>query len=102
MKPRFDSILARIMWLHVLALVGVFGAVSFAAWYLLGTTADNLEERLLLDHAINVADHLKPAGDGWALDLPPDLQALYGRNYGGYALSVIGSSNGVVFFIASG
>ena len=97
MKLHFKSILARIMWLHVLALVGVFGAVSLAAWYLLGATADDFEERLLLDHAVNVADHLKPAGNGWTLDLPPDLQALYGRGYGGYALSVIDSNNGVVF-----
>jgi len=97
MKLRFHSILARIIWLHVLVLVGVFTAVSFAAWYLLGATADGLEERLLLDHAMNVADHLQPAGDGWKLDLPPDLQALYSRGYGGYALSVVASSNGVVY-----
>jgi len=97
MKMHFHSILARIMSLHVLALVAVFGGVSLAAWYLLGATADNFEERLLLDHAANVAEHLKPAGNGWTLDLPPDLQALYGRGYGGYALSVIDSNNGVVF-----
>jgi len=97
MKLRFHSILARIIWLHLLVLVGVFTAVSFAAWYLLGATADGLEERLLLDHAMNVADHLQPAGDGWKLDLPPDLQALYSRGYGGYALSVVASSNGVVY-----
>src|SRR5438874_3529185 len=97
MKLRLNSILARIMWLHVLALVGVFGGVSLAAWYLLGATADNFEERLLLDHAANVAEHLKPADNGWTLDLPPDLGALYGRGYGGYALSVIDSNNKVVF-----
>ena len=85
------------MWLHVVTLVCVFGAVSFAAWYLFGATADDLEERLLLDHAMTVADHLEPAGDGWSLELPPDLQALYSRGYGGYALSLIDSNDRVVF-----
>lgn len=97
MNLRFKSILGRIMWLHVLTLVCVFGAVSFAAWYLFGATADELEERLLLDHAMTAAEYLNPAGDGWMLDLPPDLQILYSRGYGGYALSVIDSDNRVVF-----
>ena len=102
MKLRFDSILGRIMWLHVLTLVCVFSAIAFAAWYLFGATADDFEERLLLDHATTVADHLKPAGDGWVLDLPPDLLALYSRGYGGYALSVIDSNNRVIFSSLSG
>ncbi len=97
MRFRFKSILGRIIWLHVLSLAGVFAAVSFAAWLLLGSTWDSFEERLLLDHAVTVAEHLKPADHGWSLDLPPDLQALYGRGYGGYALSVVDQDNRVVF-----
>jgi signal transduction histidine kinase len=97
MRIRFKSILQRIIWLHVLALAGVFGTISVAAWYLLGTTANNLEERLLLDHAANVAEHLRAGSGGWTLDLPPDLQTLYGRSYGGYALSIIDDSGRVLF-----
>ncbi len=97
MKIRFKSILDRIIWLHVLALAGVFGTISIAAWLLLGATANNLEERLLLDHAMNVAEHLQAGNGGWSLELPPDLQALYGRGYGGYALAVIDGSGRVLF-----
>jgi signal transduction histidine kinase len=101
-KLPFKSILGRIIWLHVLSLAGVFAAVSFAAWLLLGSTWDSLEEQLLLDHAMTVAQHLKPAAAGWSLDLPPDLQALYGRGYGGYALSVVDQGDHVVFSSLSG
>ncbi len=90
MSLRFRSILQRIISLHVLALAGAFGAISFAEWFVLGSTANDFEQRLLLDHATTVAEHLQLAGDKWRLDLPPDLAALYGRGYGGYALTIEG------------
>lgn len=96
MRLRFKSILQRIISLHVLALAGMFGAISFAAWFVLGATANDFEQRLLLDHAETVANHLELAGDRWTVDLPPDLAALYGRGYGGYALSVIDENGRVV------
>ena len=96
MRLRFKSILQRIISLHVLALAGVFGAISFAVWFVLGATANNFEERLLLDHAMTVAQHLQLEGDRWTVDLPPDLAALYGRGYGGYALAIMDENGRVV------
>ena len=97
MKIRFKSIIERIIWLHVLAFAAIFGAVSLAGWFVLGATANGFEERLLRDHAANVASHLEYRDGGWSLQLPPDLQVLYGRAYGGYALSIIDDSDRVVF-----
>lgn len=96
MRLRFKSILQRIISLHVLALAGVFGAISFAAWFVLDATANDFEQRLLLDHAMTVAEHLQLAGDRWSVDLPPDLAALYGRGYGGYALAIIDENGHIV------
>lgn len=96
MRLRFKSILQRIISLHVLTLAGVFGAISFAIWFVLGATANDFEERLLLDHATTVAQHLQLSGDRWILDLPPDLAALYGRGYGGYALVIVDENRQVV------
>lgn len=96
MTLRSSSILQRIISLHVLSLAGVFGAISFAVWFVLGATADNFEQRLLLDHATTVAEHLQFAGDRWNVDLPPDLSALYGRGYGGYALAIIDENGRIV------
>lgn len=96
MRLRFKSILQRIISLHVVALAGVFGAISFAVWFVLDATANDFEQRLLLDHAMTVAEHLQLAGDRWTIDLPPDLAALYGRGYGGYALAIIDENGHVV------
>lgn len=96
MRLRFKSILQRIISLHVVALAGVFGAISFAVWFVLDATANDFEQRLLLDHAMTVAEHLQLAGDRWTIDLPPDLAALYGRGYGGYALAIIDEKGRVV------
>jgi len=97
MRVRFKSILSRIIWLHVLALAGLFAAISFAAYFLLGATANDFEERVLHDHATAVASHLKASGGGWSLELPPDLEALYSRGYGGYALTVVDDGGRTVF-----
>ncbi|HEX5280137.1 MAG TPA: ATP-binding protein [Micropepsaceae bacterium] len=96
MRLRFKSILQRIISLHVLALAGVFGAITFAVWFVLGATANNFEQRLLLDHATTVAQYLQLNADRWTVDLPPDLAALYGRGYGGYALAIIDENGRVV------
>src|SRR5579872_4484068 len=96
MTFHFRSILQRIISLHVVALAGVFAAISVAAWFLLGATANTFEQRLLLDHATTVADHLTLKNNQWDLDLPPDLAALYGRGYGGYALAVLDDAGRVI------
>jgi signal transduction histidine kinase len=97
MRLRFKSILSRIIWLHLLAWAGVVIAVSYTAYFLLSATANVFEERLLRDHAAVVAQYLKLSDGNWSLQLPPDLQALYSRGYGGYALAIIDDGKRLVF-----
>src|SRR5262249_36493887 len=97
MRLRFKSILSRIIWLHLLALAGMFGAISFAAYYLLAESSNNFEERVLRDHAAAVATNLVFHDGDWKLSLPPDLQTLYSEGYGGYELAVADDTGRVIF-----
>src|SRR5262245_32839817 len=97
MRLRFKSILSRIIWLHLLALAGMFGAISFSAYYVLGASANNFEERVLSDHAAAVAADLAMQGSEWTLSLPPDLETLYAENYGGYDLAVADENGHVIY-----
>jgi len=94
---RSPSILQRIIWLHVLALAGVTIAIIAATYFLLTSTWNNFEEQILRDHAQNIASHLEVDNGHWTLSLPPDLQAIYSRGYGGYALAVVGDDNRVIY-----
>jgi signal transduction histidine kinase len=94
---RSPSILKRIVWLHVLALAAVTIAITSAAYLLLSATVNDFEERTLRDHAASVALHLALEKTGWVLHLPSDLQAIYSRGYGGYALAVVGDDGRVAY-----
>jgi len=96
-RLRFKSILSRIIWLHLLALAGVFIMVSSASYFLLDTTAGVFEERVLRDHAAAVAQHLGMSKGNWSMELPPDLKLLYSGGYDGYALAVIDDANRTIF-----
>src|SRR5580693_9320183 len=94
---RSPSILKRIVWLHVLALAGVTIAIIAATYFLLNSTWNDFEEQILRDHAQSIASHLELESGRWTLKLPPDLEAIYARGYGGYALAVVSDRNGVIY-----
>jgi hypothetical protein len=68
-----------------------------SAYYLLGASARDFEERVLRDHAATVAQYLSVQDGHWSLALPPDLDVLYSRGYGGYALAVMDDARQLVF-----
>lgn len=82
------SITGRIMFAHFLALAASAVVVSAAAYFLLTSTVDDYEERILRDHAVAVAQYLSLSNGSWKLSLPPELRAIYTRGYGGYILAV--------------
>jgi signal transduction histidine kinase len=96
-RGRSPSILHRIIALHVVALGGVTIAITAAAYFLLNSTVNDFENRILRDHAASVASYLAFAGGRWSLALPPDLQAIYTKGYGGYALAVVGDDGKVIY-----
>jgi signal transduction histidine kinase len=97
MRTHAPSILSRIIWLHVLAVVCISIAVSVASFIVLNSTANELEERILRDHANVVAAALALRDGKWSLDLPADLRTVYSRGYGGYALAIIDDAGRTVF-----
>ena len=97
MRSGSPSILYRIVGLHVLALGGVTIAVTAAAYFLLNSTVNDFENRILRDHANSVASYLAFDKDRWSLALPPDLRAIYTKGYGGYALAVVGGDGRVIY-----
>ena len=82
------SIVNRIIGLHLLALVATSLLVSGAMYFLLNSTINNYEQRILRDHAVVVAKYLTLNKDRWSFQIPEDLQAIYSRGYGGYGLAV--------------
>ena len=98
MTSRPKSILARVIYLHILA-VGITGiALSLAAYLLLDTIATSIQNQTLREHADTISDDLKPLpGGGWDLKLPPDLMTLYVHGYNGFAFSVVDQSGHTLF-----
>jgi signal transduction histidine kinase len=88
MRKTGTSIVGRIIFAHFLALAASAVVVSAAAYFLLTSTVNDYEQRILRDHAIAVAQYLTFQNGHWTLSLPPELQAVYTRGYGGYALAV--------------
>jgi signal transduction histidine kinase len=97
MRLPFRSILSRIIWLHVCALIGLAIVISSASYFLLDSTANDFEEGILGDHAKTVAEYLQLSDGQWKLALPLDLQATYLRGYGGFALAVADAAGNVIF-----
>ncbi len=85
----FRSILARIIWLHVVALAMAAIAVPIAAYLLLNSTTSNFENAALRAHADTIAKYLKLSGDGaLEINLPPDLRTFYAHGFGGFAFAI--------------
>ncbi|HEX3664419.1 MAG TPA: ATP-binding protein [Rhizomicrobium sp.] len=96
--PRAGSILSRILWLHVAALVAVAVAMPLATYLLLETTANGFENQTLRAHAESIAAYLKSGPDRhFRLDLPPDLRTFYQHGFDGFAYSIVDGSNRVLF-----
>ncbi len=97
-KLRFQSIISRILSLHMLA-IGVTSIVMPAALYgLLRSAANDLHRGALDEHANTIEKYLsRDQGGNWHLDLPPNLRELYSTSYGRYAYAVVDSSGRLLF-----
>src|ERR1700689_1110343 len=101
--PHFNSILSRIIWLHVLAIAAVAAIMPVAVYQLLSSTAASLQNRTLQEHGDTIAGYLEWHADGsWGLDLPADLRALYAHSYDGFAFAVLDSTGNVLFSSLAG
>jgi signal transduction histidine kinase len=95
---QFKSIISRIISLHVIAIGLTSIVMPLALYWLLSSTASDLQHRALRDHADTLARYLKMGRDGtWTLALPAGLQELYSEAYGRYGYAVLDEQGGVLF-----
>lgn len=88
--PHFQSILSRIVILHVIAVVITSVAMSFAISWLLNRATNNLHNEAMRRQANLVASYLKLDSAGkLTIDLPPELQGFYSQPYGRYVYAVL-------------
>ncbi|SHN81937.1 ATP-binding protein [Bradyrhizobium erythrophlei] len=95
---RFESIISRIVILHVIVVAITSVLMSAALSWLLSVATSNIHNQAMQEQAVSLAEHLAPRADGTlALNLPPSLQGLYSQPYGRYAYAVI-DENGKTLF----
>src|SRR5947207_482451 len=95
---RFKSILSRILFLHVVALVITAICLPLALYWFLKSDVENLQRRALQGQAEALANHLTArAGGEWSFDLPVALRDQYSEAYGRYAYAVLDDTGRVLF-----
>jgi signal transduction histidine kinase len=95
---RFKSIISRIVFLHVVAVVITSIFMSLALSWLLSYATDNIHNKAMQEQAVSVGEHLNVGPDGrLQLNLPSDLLGLYSQAYGRYSYAVIDADGTVLF-----
>ncbi len=96
--PRFQSIISRIVILHIVAVVITSVVMSLALSWLLNYATNNIHNKAMQDQAIAVGEHLRIGADGrLGLELPADLLGLYSQEYGRYSYAVTDDQGRVLF-----
>jgi signal transduction histidine kinase len=95
---RFDSIISRIVILHVIAVAITSVLMSVALSWLLNMATNNIHNAAMEEQAVSLAEHLVQRSDGsLSLELPPNLQGLYSQPYGRYSYAVIDAAGQALF-----
>jgi signal transduction histidine kinase len=96
--PRFESIISRIVILHIVAVVITSVLMSVALSWLLSYATDNIHNKAMQEQAVAVGEHLSAAPDGrLELNLSSDLLGLYSQEYGRYSYAVVDDQGRVLF-----
>jgi signal transduction histidine kinase len=94
----FKSIFARIIFLHVIALVITAIVMPVVLYWFFKWAANDLHDQAMREQARLVSHYLVLRPDGsWALDLPPALEDIYSQAVGRYAYAVLDDSGRVLF-----
>ena len=96
--PRFQSIISRIVFLHVVAVAITSILMSLALSWLLSYATANIHNKAMQEQAVAVGDCLRLSPDGQLeLNLPLDLLGLYSQAYGRYSYAVINDRGAALF-----
>jgi len=88
----FKSIIARIIFLHVVALGVICVLMPLVLYWLLAIETEGLHETAMLEHADVLAQGLTRGPSGaLQLSLPQNVRNLYAETYGRYAFSIAGT-----------
>jgi len=94
----FKSIFARIIFLHVIAMVIAAIFMPLVLHWFLKWAANDLHDQAMREQADLVARHLVLRADGsWTLDLPPALQDVYSQAVGRSVYAVLDDSGRILF-----
>ena len=94
---RFRTIISRIISLHVIAITVTAIGMPLALYWLLSSSATELQHRALRENAETIARYLTAENGNLRLDLPPGLRELYSENYGRYGFAVLDGAGHVLF-----
>ena len=97
MRTPFNSLLWRIIWLHLLAVAVLAVVLPLAVRLLLNSTASSFEHLTVRRHEAEIAADLHRTPAGWRLDLPPTLRDEYAQASSGFAFAIVDSQNRVLF-----
>ena len=93
-----NSIISRIVILHVIAVAITSILMSVALSWLLNLATNNIHNEAMEEQAASLAQHLVPRADGsLSLDLPESLQGLYSQPYGRYSYAVVDDQGKTLF-----
>ena len=94
---RFKSIMSRIIFLHVVAVVVTAICLPLVLYWFLDRDVEKLQQRAWQAQAEALARHLTVLPDGrWSMDLPAGLRDQYSEAYGRYAYAVLDEKGGVL------
>jgi signal transduction histidine kinase len=94
----FQSILSRIISLHIVAIAATSVFLPLALFFLLQSQATELQHRALQENADTISRYLEQAPDGgWRLNLPGSIQKLFSEAYGRYGYTVFDEQGRVLF-----
>ena len=96
MKP-LNSLLGRIIWLHLLAVAAMAVVLPLAVRFLLNSTASSFEHQTVRRREAAIAESLDHTPSGWRLNLPPALRTEYAQASSGFAYAILDSHGGVLF-----
>ncbi len=100
---RFNSILARIMFLHVVALGIAALLIPFALHWFLTHDVDALRQRALREQAEMLARRLSVSPNGeWSIELSSGLRDQFSESYGRYFYAVLDKDGRVLFSSVKG
>lgn len=95
---RFNSILSRIIILHILAVATTALFMPFVLFWLLNSEVDSLQHKALQEQANSLTRHLAAGADGaWSLDLSPALRDQYSTAYDRFRYAILDDAGQVLF-----